>query len=401
MVCSAGNLGNAKYAAYAEPEAAAVLRAWPSARFARVVVIPAWGEGMGLWTALNSIAGPATLAILVLNCCQDAPAWVHHHNAQCRLGLRQRYGAGVALGDLAATTLFATAFGQLLLVDRACDNRYLPAGQGVGLARKIGCDIAWALQARGLIASPWLHCTDADVQLPADYFHQIAPATSAAAVVYRFAHVCTLDSPALAAAANAYETYLHAYVDGLRWAGSPYAFHTIGSTLAIHADAYAQVRGFPRRNAGEDFYVLNKLRKIGPVVSLQGTPIKLAARVSQRVPFGTGKALWRLITDPEAKLSVYHPDTYTYLRAWLQILAQAAHCPVNVAALCMAADVPRPPLLKTALDRLNGQRVVAQAHAKTRSAEPRLRYLHTWFDAFRTLKYVHDLRDLGLPMVPL
>ncbi len=34
-----------------------------------------------------------------------------------------------------------------------------------------------------------------------------------------------------------------------------------GSSLGVLAPAYAEVRGFPRRQAGEDFYLLDKLAK--------------------------------------------------------------------------------------------------------------------------------------------
>ena len=48
----------------------------------------------------------------------------------------------------------------------------------------------------------------------------------------------------------------------MKYARSPYAFHTIGSTMAVSANHYAKVRGFPKREAGEDFYLLNKLAKV-------------------------------------------------------------------------------------------------------------------------------------------
>ena len=66
-----------------------------------------------------------------------------------------------------------------------------------------------------------------------------------------------------------YEYSLRYYVAGLTYAQSPYAFHTIGSTMAVNAEHYASVRGFPRREAGEDFYLLNKLAKVGSVHTLE------------------------------------------------------------------------------------------------------------------------------------
>ena len=385
-----------KYAPYTECEAMQL--ALPQA-YAQGVVIPALGEGTALWTALASIPGPHTLAVLVLNGRADADAWVHQNNTRRLAEVGSHFGAGRTLLHSPHCTLHAAPFGALLCINRTAAPHWLPKGQGVGLARKIGCDVAWAQIIQGRIHSPWIHCTDADVQLPADYFAQSAAHRQPAALVYRFEHEAPAD-PALAQASAAYEASLHYYVRGLQHAGSPYAFHTIGSTVAVHAEAYAAVRGFPKRNAAEDFYLLNKLRKVGPVLSLQGAPIRIASRVSQRVPFGTGKALWRLITEGDGCLAVYHPDTFDYLRAWLTLLDGCAHPGVALHSACAAAPVPNPALLWQVLQQLEAPQALATAHRQTRTVANRQRFLHTWFDAFRTLRFVHILRDAGLPAVP-
>ncbi len=69
-------------------------------------------------------------------------------------------------------------------------------------------------------------------------------------------------------ATQLYELSLRYYVAGMKFARSPYAFHTIGSSMAVSPVHYARVRGFPKREAGEDFYLLNKLAKLGSVLEL-------------------------------------------------------------------------------------------------------------------------------------
>jgi hypothetical protein len=66
---------------------------------------------------------------------------------------------------------------QILLIDRASPGLRLPARQGVGLARKIASDIALMLHAAGKIRSPWMGCTDADVELPPDYLSSLPSGT--------------------------------------------------------------------------------------------------------------------------------------------------------------------------------------------------------------------------------
>ena len=59
----------------------------------------------------------------------------------------------------------------LLVIDRFSKNRTIRNRHGVGLARKIGCDVILQLYRANCIRSPWLRTTDADVVLPDVYFN--------------------------------------------------------------------------------------------------------------------------------------------------------------------------------------------------------------------------------------
>ena len=196
----------------------------------------------------------------------------------------------------------------IIAVDCCTTGRQLPKKEGVGLARKIAGDMAIAAIAAQKVQLPWIYCTDADVELPADYFTAIANATSqdTAAVLYPFIHRPAHDN------ILQYEISLRYYVLQLNHMGSPYAFQTVGSSMAAHAQAYASVRGFPKRAAAEDFYILNKLAKTGIMIRLQSSPLTLSSRRSHRVPFGTGAAMNRLHEDPQQLL--YNPEIFKYIR---------------------------------------------------------------------------------------
>ena len=108
----------------------------------------------------------------------------------------------------------------------------------VGLARKIGADIALALIDRDFVTSPWIFNTDADVKLPLDYFGPLdAPGNQEnSAFIYPFSH--SIENPGSALEENAlllYEISLLYYGAGLNYASSPYAFPSIGSTVAVNA----------------------------------------------------------------------------------------------------------------------------------------------------------------------
>jgi hypothetical protein len=57
-------------------------------------------------------------------------------------------------------------------------------------------------------------------------------------------------------------------------------------------------------------------------------------------------------------------------------------------------------LLLGSLERLGAFPAMREAIERSGDAPTMLRHFHTWFDAFRTLKLVHALRDGGLPSLP-
>lgn len=358
---------------HAEPEIALVEEL--HGRYQHVLVVPAYDEHAAFLEGLWPAASRPTLCIVVVNASVRDSAEVRARTVRSFDELAER----VRAKPLAAGASFGSISNEMdvLLVDRA--RRLLPAREGVGLARKIGCDIALALHARGRIAHPWIHMTDADARLPTGYFD--AATNGAVALAYPFVHAGGA-TPEIDRAHADYEVHLRYYVLGLAWAGSRYAHHSIGSTIAVEAGAYAAVRGVPPRRAGEDFYLLNKLRKLGAIAVPDVEPIVLRARRSARVPFGTGRAVLTIL-DEGREQRTYDPRCFSLLRSWLTALDGAD--PMN------AVDET----LVEVLDKLGARDALAKI-----PASQRLRRRHEWFDGFRTLKLLHGLRDAGLPSLP-
>jgi hypothetical protein len=413
----------AKYLArYAAPEIAGVAQL--AGPYAHVCAIPALDESADLLDGLRDVAvdGP-WLAVVVVNATDAAAPDVHGRNAALLTALRDAAPAR-RISDTPPMWLVPGARRDMdvLVVDRASPGWRFPADQGVGLARRIGCDIALALHASGALCTRWIHMTDADVTLPADYFAAAARAPSdTVALAYRFWHVpAAAADTAIDAATGLYELYLRYHRLGLAWAGSPYAWHTLGSSLAVDVRAYAAVRGVPRRQAAEDFYLVNKLIKLGPVREPDIAPIAIRARRSARVPFGTGAATRTIAGDLGAGriYRMYHPRVYALLGAWLDAMAgfaatatvtAGAGAPdardtlaralaTGAAAWQLAAGERR--ALDAALARLDAPGALLDARTRARSPDALARRLRDWFDAFRTLKLIHAARDAGLPSLP-
>jgi len=113
-----------------------------------------------------------------------------------------------------------------------------PSAQGVGLARKVGCDIALLWQSQGAISGDWICSSDADARLPEDYFPRLRNLKNSVAAVYPYTHKPGPEE-SINQATALYELRLHQYVRGLHYAQSPYAYHTLGSCIAVRHKHYA------------------------------------------------------------------------------------------------------------------------------------------------------------------
>ncbi len=378
---------------YAEKESQAIEAAELNVDYA--VVVPALDEAETLPPLLDSLAiaartgGHRVLVILVVNATVRASPELRIQNEV----LLKQLGMGNKSSHVTGWDGLT-----VLVLDRTRPGRELPEKQGVGLARKIGCDIALHLYSAGKIAHPILSTTDGDARVSERYFDftpkgkAFGLGTAPVAFLHPYRHEIE-KSPAL----RLYDTYLRYYESGLLFAGSPYAFPTIGSTLSFTYQGYAEVRGFPRREAGEDFYLLDKLAKIG-LIQHTGGEIFLVSRRSLRVPFGTGASVFAIEQNAESGKAycVYDPRTFVLLRSLIHFFRECAQdrneergwnkLRNEYSSRGASGAIP-------ILERMEVRPAIRQAMA-TRPHSPGLeRHLHTWFDGFRTLKFVHGIRD--------
>lgn len=371
-------------ARYAEPECG-LLTGLPG-HWQQALVIPAYRETPDF---LDQDWPENGLVILILNRPDSDPDLSWSLPFQARLG-------PTTWSEPPLSLHYIDGRKPLLLVDRCDGGPPLPAKQGVGLARKIGADLACALIARGQLHEPWIGCTDADAQWPAGYWQALCRQGMDAARVFPFSH---RPEPGRAVwPLHCYELHMLYYVAGLRFAGSPYAWPTIGSCLAINAQHYARVRGYPKRAAGEDFYLLNKLAKVGAVRHCREPLITLSGRRSDRVPFGTGPALTKIASlTSAADYCSYHPDAFLYLRALLVTLRDTSH---DAGVRPPLQDLPDPAFFDELWQRFNCDAAIARARSNSRTQAQLQRQLMTWFDGFRSLKWLHACRE-QLPNQPL
>jgi len=353
----------------------------------RAVVIPALGEHEALPRTLNALAdSPAdarakTLVIVVVN--NRAPAYAGADDIESNRatldGLRR--GAHPEL--------------RLAWLDAASPGRELPVKGGVGDARKIGLDHGLRILRECKRLHGPLISLDADTDPDHAYLGAIRDhfdVGSTWGATIPFAHRLEGGRGQRQAILH-YEAHLRYYVLGLRYAGSRYAFHTVGSAMACTARAYAAVGGMKKRQAAEDFYFLQDLAKTGLVEGLRGTVVRPSSRVSHRVPFGTGAHLGKRKGLETPSLETYAPESFRVLRDWLA-LWDAERLRAGAALLSLAAEI-HPELARYlaavgfagAWDKLLGNGQADQGYR--------------WFDALKTLRLLHHLRDTAHPNVAL
>ena len=422
--------------------------------FQACLVIPVFAENYHFierW--LTSKIAQDKLLILVLNQHENAAEHQQRMNAELFDWLLEK---SCVLQKEKNLFLLRQHHHHFILVDRFRNEFILKQKHGVGHARKIGCDIAARLHHENIVASPWIYSTDADAQLPENYFSLNTPNHSnldsttkerlkaEAAQVFDFRHikqkaqVNEKENELIYRSTQLYESAIKYYRDGLAWAGSPYAFYTLGSTLAVNTNAYCQVRGFPKRSGAEDFYLLNKLAKIGHIVFRPDITIAIEARLSDRVPFGTGPAVEKILQTPngESSYAYYHPNCFLALRHLLQHIDYLfEEIAVNDANTILANEIlantlleshedltqaigqhiynklqtlptlPQCPNINEAVYRgllaLDVKSFYLHALKQCRTQTGLIQHFHQWFDGFLTLKFIrymqtHYFSDIAL-----
>ena len=196
-----------------------------------------------------------------------------------------------------------------------------------------------------------------------------------------------------------YELFLRYYVTALRYSGFPFAFHTIGSSMAVRADVYAKTGGMNRRKAGEDFYFLHKVAPQGDLLEVRDTTVYPSARISDRVPFGTGKAQWGWITERNTKCFAYNTLTFKSLNTFFSSLNLITD--FNTVKSYQDWFQIQDEVVQAYLLHENFEKKYLEILDQTTQKNAFLKRFYTWWDGFKILKFVHFARDHFYPQLPI
>ena len=347
-----------------------------------IVVIPCHNEDnvtLSLKSLLNS-SQPSNVAIevlVVINHSTEAPKEVKDRNQKC-------------FED--ASFWAKENSREYLQFHIVMEGDLPPKDAGVGLARKIGMDEAlFRLSANGK-ENGVIVCFDADSLCEDNYLDEIYqcfhknPKTNGVSIHYEHPLEGNEFEDKVYEGITAYEFHLRYYTNALKWTGHPHAFQTIGSSMAVRTSAYKKQGGMNKRKAGEDFYFLQKIISLGNFGELNSTMVIPSPRTSDRVPFGTGRAIKEWINGDKNLFDSYHYLGFEDLKKFFGSLKEIYENGFKLTK-------EKSPQTISSFLKNEFESNIIRIKKESKSYELFRKKFFSWFNAFKVLKFLHFCRD--------
>ncbi len=193
-----------------------------------------------------------------------------------------------------------------------------------------------------------------------------------------------------------YEIFLRYYVLGLQFASSHYAYHSIGSIINCDFESYIKVEGMNKYKAAEDFYFLEKLAKNFKIHKIKSTTVYPSSRTSWRAPFGTGNWVNQFNSMTQDDYLLYDPKIFIILKRWLEIFHSNDISMVDgYLSESKKINIDLFDFLVSQNFENTFGKILKNSSSGIQLQKQKIR----WFDAFKTLKLIHYLRDNGFPTI--
>lgn len=354
-----------------------------------IVVLPCHNEPdlISALDALNNCKSPCRVeVIVVINASENASEEIKQQNIKTYQN---------ALTWLTSNQTGNFSFHFIL------ENELPKKHAGVGLARKIGMDEAVRMFESVDKHDGVILCFDADCQCEPNLLSEVFeyfqnnPASPGCSINFEHPLNGSLDDQVYKGITY-YELHLRYYVDALKYAGFPYAYHTIGSSMAVRTSAYQKQGGMNRRKAGEDFYFLHKVIPLGHFGEINSTTVYPSPRASDRVPFGTGRAVGEWLAGEQEEYQTYHHQIFEDLKEFM--IQVDSYFQIDEKHLKnLIIDLPAS--ISDFIVSLNFEIKLKEIQRQSTNLQSFRKRFFQWFDGFRVLKYVHFARDNFYPNI--
>lgn len=265
-------------------------------------------------------------------------------------------------------------------------------GWGVGLARKTGMDEAVRRFASigfsgGVILNLDADCLVAENYLVAVFNEFLSKKDRSACSIYFEHPLSGIDfQDEVYQYITLYELHLRYYFQGLLYSGFPYVFHTVGSSTGVKVLPYIKAGGMNRKQAGEDFYFIQKLVPAGGYFSLNSTVVYPSPRPSFRVPFGTGASITKLTASGETLLLTYNILAFNELKSFFRLAEDCYDYRPDEFTLFYKS---LPPGLKSFIQEEELCGKMAEIKNNTSGFQSFMKRFFGWFNMFRIVKYLN------------
>jgi hypothetical protein len=274
---------------------------------------------------------------------------------------------------------------------------------GAGLARKLAMDHALGRfnhvnRPGGIILS-----LDADTTCDENYLLEVAhqfrdrPDTKGCSIRFEHPLEGSFFPESVYNGIIQYELHLRYYIQALRFAGHPHAYHTVGSAFGVRADVYEAQGGMNKRKAGEDFYFLQKIIPLGGFYEINTTRVMPSPRPSDRVGFGTGPVISKFQRGETTELLTYHPQVFFELKEFLSTVrslytAEGQSLQLVLDGYPTALRENLRPEFISRMDEIRGNSSRESTFIKR---------FYGWFNMFRTLKYINYAHQHHFSRMPV
>ena len=352
----------------------------PQKKFHQTIVIPAYGEAEFLPHTLTSLDTndtsilKDTLVVVVVNNAENSPNSILKNN-QTTLKILKSAQYNFTLGVVdAASPIFKLS----------------TKHTGVGLARKIGIDLA--LSHLSSIQS-LIFCTDADTIVSKNYIEKVIKyfdKTRAQAAVVGFRHLES-NNKKQEKAIRQYETFLYTTAEKMQAAGSPYSYVAMGSTMVSTVEAYCAVGGMPRKKATEDFYFLQELTKYCGVHTIPDILVHPSPRQISRVYLGTGFRMQQIQKGFDIKSLYYSDEAFLQLSNWINLGSNAWEIDLYLLNKRISAINP---CLADFLQQMGIEDIWTNIQSNAPSKSHFTKQFHRWFDGLKTIRLLKYFTEI-------
>ena len=346
----------------------------PQKKFNQAVVIPALGETELIPHTLTSLNEndililENTLVLVVVNNAANSPESILKNN-QTSLKMLKSLQYNFTLG----------------VVDAASSGFELSDKQaGVGLARKIGMDLALPHLSS---TKSLIFCTDADTVVSKDYIEKIIKyfnTNRVQAAVVGFRHLES-NNKKQEEAIRLYEKYLFQTAEKMRDSGSPYGYVAMGSTMVCTAEAYCAVGGMPRKKATEDFYFLQELTKYEAVHTIHEILVYPSPRPIARVYLGTGFRMEQVQNGFDMNTLYFSDLAFHLLSNWIDLGSNAWK--LGFSHLIKKISAIHPDLTDFLLQE-GIKEIWMNLQINAPSKEHFAKQFHRWYDGLKTIRFL-------------